>query len=229
LTSISFAGAQRGAGFPARSRGENNRVYRRALRHSRFVRWLRGALLLTIALVLIALVVENYLPVGGLRLSAEIGRLLIRDNKVIMQDPRLTGFTSDSRPYEFRADAAQQDVTKPDLVELQRIHAKIEMADKSTVRLVADTGIYNMKTDMLMLHDNIRLVSTTGYEARLSQAAVDMAKGNVVSDTPVWVKLLDGDLNAKRLEIIDKGDVLRFTDVTLVLQSDKQETKAAQP
>ena len=86
-----------------------------------------------------------------------------------------------------------------------------------------------MKTDMLTLRDNIHLVSSTGYEARLSQAEVDMNKGNVVSDTPVWVKLLDGDLNAKRLKIIDKGDVLRFTDVTLVLQSGKQEAKAAQP
>jgi lipopolysaccharide export system protein LptC len=175
------------------------------------------------------LVVQNYLPVGGLRLPVEIGKLIIRHNTIIMQAPRLTGFTSDSRPYEFTADVAQQDITKPDLVELQQIRAKIEMADKSMVRLVADTGVYNMKTDMLTLRDNIRLVSTTGYEARLSQAAVDMTKGNVVSDTPVWVKLLDGDLNAKRLEIIDKGEVLRFTDVTMVLQSGKPETKAAQP
>ncbi len=56
-----------------------------------------------------------------------------------------------------------------------------------------------------MLNDNIHLVSSTGYEARLSQAVVDMNKGNVVSDTPVWVKLLDGDLNAKRLEIDRQG------------------------
>ncbi len=229
MTSISFADAQRGAGFSARSRGDDNRIYRRALRHSRLVRWLRAALLSTIALVVTALVVDNYLPVGGLRLPAEIGKLIIRGNTITMQEPHLTGFTGDSRPYEFTAKAAQQDITKPDLVELQQIRAKIEMVDKSTVRLAADTGVYNMKTDMLTLRDNIRLVSTTGYEARLSQASVDMNKGNVVSDTPVWVKLLDGDLNAKRLEIIDKGDVLRFTDVTLVLQPGKQETKAAQP
>jgi lipopolysaccharide export system protein LptC len=229
LTTISFAGAPRGAGFPARSRGDNDRVYRRALRHSRAVRWLRAVLLLAIAVVLIGVAAENYLPITGLRLPAEIGKLVIRGNTIIMQDPRLTGYTTDSRPYEFKAKAAQQDITKPDLVGLQEINAKIEMADKSMVRLSADTGVYNMKTDMLTLRDNIHLVSTTGYEARLSQASVDMTKGNVVSDTPVWVKLLDGDLNAKRLEIIDKGDVLRFTDVTMVLQSGKQETKAAQP
>jgi lipopolysaccharide export system protein LptC len=70
-------------------------------------------------------------------------------------------------------------------------------------------------------------VSTTGYEARLRQAVVDMRQGNVVSDTPVWVKLLDGDLNAKHLEIVDKGDVVRFTNVTMILQSGAKSTKTA--
>jgi lipopolysaccharide export system protein LptC len=229
LTSISLADAQRETRFPARSRADSERTYRRAMRHSRWVRWLRAALLLTIAVVLFGLVIENYLPVGGLRLPAEIGKLVIKGSTVIMQEPRLTGYTTDGRPYEFTANAAQQDITKPDLVELLQIRAKIDMADKSTVHLSADTGVYNMKTDILKLHDNIHLVSSTGYEARLSEAAVDMNKGNVVSDSPVWVKLLDGDLTAKRLEIIDKGDVVRFTDVTMMLQSGKpKQTKAAQ-
>lgn len=229
MTSISFAGAARGAEFAARSGGDSERTYRRALRHSRHVRWLRAALIVAIAALLLAVVIDNYLPIGGLRLPAEIGKLVITGTKITMQKPRLTGFMSDSRPYEFTADAAQQDVTKPDFVELQQIRAKIEMADKSVVHLRADTGLYNMKTDILTLNDNIYLVSSTGYEARLRQAVVDMRKGDVVSDTPVWVKLLDGDLNAKHLEIADKGDVLRFTDVTLILQSGKQGPKAGQP
>lgn len=229
MTSISFASAERGVGFPARSHGDSERTYRRAMRHSRHVRWLRAGLLGAIALVLLGVVIDNYLPIGGLRLPGELGKLVIQGTVITMQQPHLTGFTSDQRPYEFTADAAQQDITKPDFVELQRIRAKIEMADKSMVHLSADHGVYNMKTDMLLLNDHIRLVSSTGYEARLSQASVDTNKGTVVSNAPVWVKLLDGDLHAKGLEIVDKGDVLRFSDVTMVLQSGKQDTRAAQP
>ena len=230
MTTISFADAERGAGYPARSRnGNHERIYRRALRHSRHVRWMRATLIVAVSVVLLAMVIDNYWPTSGLRLPGEIGNLVIKGTKITMQAPRLTGYTSDQRPYEFTAEAAQQDITKPDFVELQQIHAKIAMADKSTVHLWADTGHYNMKTNMLDLKDNIHLVSSTGYEARLSQATVDVSKGNVVSDTPVWIKLLDGDLNAKHLEIVDKGDTLRFTDVTLVLQSGKQQTKAARP
>jgi lipopolysaccharide export system protein LptC len=229
LTSISFASGHRAAGFSARSRGDRERTYRRALRHSRHVRWLRIALIGVVVMVLLAVAAENYLPIGGLRLPGEVGKLVIKGTKITMQQPRLTGFTSDSRPYQFTADAAQQDITQPDIVALQKIRANIAMADKSTVHLWADTGVYNMKTDMLTLNDNIHLVSTTGYEARLKQAVVDMGKGNVVSDTPVWVKLLDGDLNAKRLEITDKGDVLRFTDVTMIMQSSKHNANVGRP
>ena len=44
----------------------------------------------------------------------------------------------------------------------------------------------------------------------MSEALVDVRKGNVVSDQPVWVKMLDGFLNAKRLDIVDNGSVVRF-------------------
>jgi lipopolysaccharide export system protein LptC len=229
LTTISFAGAERATGFAARSRGDSEQTYRRAMRHSRWVRWLRATLLGVITVALLALVAENYLPIGELRLPGELGKLVIRDGKAIMQQPRLAGFTTDSRPYEFTADSAQQQITKPDLVELQRIRAKVQMADKSVVHMWADGGLYNMKTQMLQLNDNIHLVSSTGYEARLKQASVDMNKGDVFSDTPVWVKLLNGDLNAKRLEIINNGDLVRFTDVSMILQSTKPDTKAGKP
>jgi lipopolysaccharide export system protein LptC len=227
VASISFATVERAAGFPVPSRGDSREpVYRAALRHSRQVRWLRVALLAVLAASLLAVVADNYLPIGGIRAPGEIGKLIIKDNKITMQQPHLTGYTIDARPYEFTATSARQDISKPDLVELTQIRARIEMADKSTVHLSADAGIFDMKADLLTLTTNIHLVSSTGYEARLSRAVVDMDKGNVVSDTPVWVKLLDGDLSAKRLEIVDKGAVVHFTDVTLVLQSGKPSGKA---
>ena len=230
MTIIYFADAEKAAALPARSRSGGSRLYRRALRHSRWVRLLRACLLLGIPAVLAAVWVQNYLPsIEGLRLPAEIGSMVIKGTKITMQQPRLTGFTADSRSYEFTANTAAQDVTKPDLVELQQVRAKVEMADKSLVHMSADTGLYNTKTDMLNLESNIHLVSSTGYEARLSQAVVDMGKGTVVSDQPVWVKLLDGELNAKGLVIADQGEVLRFTDVTMILQSGDQDTAARQP
>jgi len=215
-------------GFSANARGNFERAYRAALRHSRHVRWLRIGVPIGIAAVLLTVVLINYLPpIGGFRLPGELGKLVINGTVITMQQPRLTGFTADSRAYEFSADAAAQDITKPNLVALHRLHAKIEMQDKSTVEMSAASGTYDVKSEILTLNDNIQLSSSTGYEGRLSEAVVDVRKGDVVSDKPVWVKLLNGFLNAKRLDIGDNGDVVRFTGVAMTLQPGKADDAGA--
>src|SRR5258705_14011954 len=60
------------------------------------------------------------------------------------------------------------------------------------------------------LRKDIFLQSSTGYEAKLSQAYVDINKWSVTSDEHVDVKLLNGTLTADRLRITGAGEVVRF-------------------
>ena len=229
LTTAYPVDVARGAGFSASSRGEIERTYRTALRHSRHVRWLRLGVPAGIAAVLLMVVMANYVPIDGLRLPGELGKLVIKGTKITMQRPRLKGFTSDARPYEFTATSAAQDITKPDVMELHEPRGNMQMQDKATVDLSASSGVYDMKTEMLTLKDQIHIMSSTGYEARLTEAVVDMRKGEVVSEKPVWVKLLNGVLNAKRLEVVDNGGVIRFGGgVAMTLQPDKTSAKASE-
>ncbi|HEY2527989.1 MAG TPA: LPS export ABC transporter periplasmic protein LptC [Xanthobacteraceae bacterium] len=218
MTRVEPAEAGRGTAFSASSRGDTERLYRAAARHSRRVRWLRIGVLASIVATLLVVVIADYMPpIGGFRLPGELGKLVIKGTKITMAQPRLTGYTDDSRAYEFTAKSAAQDITKPDLVELLQLHARMQLQDRSTVDMSATSGVYDMKSELLTLHDNIALASSTGYEGRLSEATVDMRNGSVVSDHPVWIKMLDGVLNAKRLEVVDKGAVVRFSDVAMTL------------
>jgi lipopolysaccharide export system protein LptC len=218
--------------FAADGRDYFERSYRAARRHSRHVRWLRICVPAGIAAVLLTLIGINYMPpIGGFRLPGELGKLVIHGTRITMQQPRLAGYTLDSRAYEFSADAAGQDITKPNLVELHKLHAKMEMQDNSTVEMSALSGVYDAKTEILTLSDNIQLVSSTGYEGRLSEAVVDVRKGNVVSEKPVSVKMLEGVLNAKRLDIVERGSIIRFSGVAMTLQPGKRalgEAKASE-
>ena len=74
------------------------------------------------------------------------------------------------------------------------------MEDKTGITMDARSGLFDTKTQMLDLKDKIFLQSSTGYEARLTQAAVDMGAGTVSSDEPVAVKLLNGTLDAQAPE-----------------------------
>jgi lipopolysaccharide export system protein LptC len=76
------------------------------------------------------------------------------------------------------------------------------------------------KQQILDLHKDIFLQSSTGYEAKLTQAFVDINKGNVSSDEHVDVKLLEGTLTADRLRIYNSGELVRF-EGNVVMNLDK--------
>jgi hypothetical protein len=128
-----------------------------------------------------------------------------------MELPRLTGFTHDARPYELTARAGAQDVMRPDLLELKDISAHVELESGERVELKSASGLYDTKAEILKLSDRIVMTSSSGYEGRLSEATVNVGSGHIVSESPVEVKLLNGWLNAKRLEILDSDDLIVFT------------------
>jgi lipopolysaccharide export system protein LptC len=193
-------------------RGDGERAFRSARRHSRAVRILRVAIPLAVVLGFTGIFLITYFnPLRLLaKLPVDVGNLVVSGTKITMDHPRLSGFTGDARAYELSADAAKQDLTKPDLIELRNIHAKVQMQDNSTMEVSATAGIYDSKGETLKLDQNIVLSSSTGYRGRLRQATVDIRKGHVLSEQPVEVDLLQGTLNANRLEIVDSGDLVRF-------------------
>lgn len=192
-------------------RGDSDRAFRAARRHSRAVRVLRVAVPAAVAVAaLVIFLVVYFNPLRMLaKLPINVGDLVVSGTKVTMQQPHLSGFTRDARAYELSADAAAQDVTKPDIVELHNIHAKMQMQDKSTVDLTALLGTYNSKGEMLKLNRDIKINSAT-YSGQLNEAMIDIRKGHVVSDKPVQVNFLQGMLNSNGMEVIDSGDVVVF-------------------
>ena len=176
-----------------------------AARHSRMVRVLRVAVPAAVILAMTAIVaVSIFNPFRMLmpKLPLDMGNLVVSGTKITMESPHLSGYSTDQRPYEVWAKTATQDVTDPDHVELKTLRAKVLMEDQTTtVMLDARNGLMDTKQQLLDLHKDIFLQSSTGYEARLSQAFVDIGKGTVTSEEHVDVKLLNGTLTADKLRI----------------------------
>jgi lipopolysaccharide export system protein LptC len=196
--------------------------FARAARHSLLVRVLRIAVPAAVLLAMAGIVVVSSVlnPFHIPKLPVDMGNLIVSGTKVTMESPHLAGFSTDQRPYEMWAKAAIQDLTDPDHVELKTLRAKVLMEDKSTVTLDARTGYYDSKQQMLDLRKDIFLQTSTGYEARMSQAYVDINKGTVTSDEHVDVKLLNGTLTADKLRLFNGGEVVRF-EGNVVMNLDK--------
>jgi lipopolysaccharide export system protein LptC len=204
-----------------------------AARHSRLVRVLRIAVPAVVGLAMAGVVaVSIFNPFRALmkQLPLDIDNLVVSGSKITMESPHLSGFSPDQRPYELWAKTATQDLNDPDHVELKTLRAKILQEDKSTVTMVARTGMFDTKAQLLDLRKDIFLQSSTGYEASLSQALLDIGKGTVTSEEPVDVKLLNGTLTADRLRITEKGELVRFEgNVKMNLIMDTPEPAAAEP
>src|SRR5512134_2073152 len=145
-----------------------------AARHSRMVRMLRvavpAAVLLAMAGIVMISVFNPFRITGLTKLPVDISNLVVSGTKITMESPHLAGFSTDQRPYELWAKAAVQDLTAPDHVELQTLRAKVMMEDKSTLTMDAHSGFFDSKQQLLDLRKDIFLQSSTGYEAKLSQA-----------------------------------------------------------
>jgi len=227
MNSLSAASdlGERGARVVARfGRSDAERAFSAAVRHSRHVRFLRVAVPACVAISVLGGVAVTVLlkPLRALSgASVDVGSLVVSGSKLMMQQPKLAGFTRDNRRYDMVAQAAAQDLTKPDMVELHGINATMEMKDGAVFETVAKDGLYNTKTEQLTLTQNIVVTSSSGYQAFLNEAVIDVRAGKIVSEKPVEVKTATWTINANGMEVGESGDLMRFDRgvfVTLMLE-----------
>ncbi len=217
--------------YASRDRANDARVFRTALRHSRLVRLLRTGIPILVVVGALIVVLSVYVldPLGRLGKLPNIGGLVVSGTSITMQQPRMAGYTQDRRPYVVTARAATQDVTKPDTVTLQDLRATLEFKDAGKFELTARSGLFESKLDRLSLQDDI-LVNSANYQAKLSEAVVNVRTNHMVSEHPVEVIMRQGTINANRLEVTNSGEVIRFEGgVTMVLvpESDRSGEKSA--
>jgi lipopolysaccharide export system protein LptC len=189
------------------------------------VRFLRVAIPIFVVLLVAGFAAATLL--NPLRLVAKLpngaGTLTISGTKITMELPRIAGYTKDARAYELSAQSADQDLLSPDNVELKGIAAKVGLQNDGTVEMTAVRGLYNTKAEQLRLKDAIELKSSSGYAARLSDAKIDMRSGQIVSEEPVKVLLLNGVLDAQHLEVSESGGLVRFSGgVTMTVDLNRE-------
>jgi lipopolysaccharide export system protein LptC len=187
-------------------------AYEAARRHSTRVRRLKIAIPLGAAavagLVALATFANPLGNIGGLTL----GPVSLAGTKIAMQNPRLTGFRKDSRPYEVTAITAFQDVRKPGVIELKDMRAKLTLDGSGSIaNLVSHAGLFDSAKELLELSDDIRITTTRGDEVLLRSASVDFKGGTVVSKDPVKISTANGMVEAEGLQVSDSGSTISFT------------------
>lgn len=191
---------------------QRERAHARARRHTRLVRALRKGIPFGFGLTVVVYVALGALnPLRQLNAAVTLGPLSVSGTKVTMENPRLTGYRKEGRPYEVTATAALQDVRKPTVIELKGMKGHLTVDESGKLaRLEAATGVFDTTKEALDLKDDIRLWTEAGQEIRLRSAAVDFKAGTMRSAEPVAVAFPEGTIDAATLEVADSGKVISF-------------------
>ena len=204
------------------------RAHARAYRHSGRVRTMRRLIPVAAGGAVALLLAYLFNPFAASLPGVSVGPVTVAGSKVRMESPRLAGFRQGNRGYEVTADAALQDVRKPSLIELERMHGHLATDDQGGMaRLSAASGLFDTAREALDLKDDIRIWTDKGEEARLRSAAVVFKTGSVSSQEPVTVSTPRATVNANALDVVENGKRISFIgNVHVVIVNDDQADKA---
>jgi lipopolysaccharide export system protein LptC len=210
-------------GSEAYSRAE---AFSRAERHSRRVR------LLKVVLPALAVMMMGGFLVYSFMAAPPPAKVLTKapplaEGKLVMDSPKLEGFTKDGRPYSVKATRATQDYEKQDIVNLDGIDARMPVEQENWARVEAVSGVYDRMANTLNVPTDILVTTTDGLVAKLKSAFLDINNGSLKSTAPVDIQSHGSRITAESMSVTDSGKQVIF-ETRVKVYIDPVQMKAAQ-
>ncbi|MEN3793188.1 LPS export ABC transporter periplasmic protein LptC [Fulvimarina sp. MAC3] len=185
------------------------REYERAARSRKRTRMLKVVLPLIGGLIVLGgigvTVIARAIP-DDVRISGAS----IRDGRVVMDDPRMSGVDSNDRPFELVAQRAMQAITGG-AIDLEGIDAKVAVSDKTNAVIRASAGHYDPNEQLLKLTGGLNIETDDGLAVEMQSAGIDLTAGTLTTDEPVYIQTADQEIRANGMSLSDNGDMIRFT------------------
>jgi lipopolysaccharide export system protein LptC len=212
-----------GGGAAADARAQ---AFSHAERHSRRVRRLKIVLPLLAVVLGAGFVGYSYLstPVS---VTIQTDGSAFAEGKLVMNSPKLEGFTKDGRPYSVNASRATQDFDKQDIISLDGIDAKMPVEAENWARVEAVSGVYDRTANTLDVPTDILVTTTDGMVAKLKSAYLDINDGSLKSTTPVDIQSHGSRITADSMAVLENGKRVIF-ETRVRVHIDPVQLKAAQ-
>jgi len=184
----------------------------KATRHSVLVRRLKFILPTLAILAIVAFWATARIIPGDLAALVAVAGIDAKSNSVVMDKPHISGFEGTRRAYEFKADTAIQSLDDPKVVTFKQIVGHFGLEDAGVATVDAAIGIYDGNKNTLLLKDGITMQTTTGYSGRFTDAAIDLAKGTLISSQPLEFTTMEGKIHANAVNVTERGKHIVFSD-----------------
>lgn len=207
----------------ANSRAE---AFGRAQRHSRRVNRLK-ILLPLLAVVMSGGFIGYSLVSTPASVAVQTEGSAFAEGKLVMDSPKLEGFTKDGRPYSVNASRATQDYDKQDIISLDGIDARMPVETDNWARVEAMSGVYDRAANTLDVPTDILVTTTDGMVAKLKSAFLDIDNGSLKSTTTVDIQSYGSRVTADSMMVLENGKRVIF-ETRVRVYIDPVQMKAAQ-
>ena len=176
-----------------------------AMRHTARVvklrRWIFWGAGIVVGSVVVGLLVGSlrFLPV-----DLNLSRVALKGTRIVIETPKLVGYRKDGRPYEVRAKLGVQDVTRPDVFELEDLEVRVENTRDSSIVMTARNGVYDARSDHADLAGGVSIRDDKSFDMRLASAEMDFKASVMKSSKPVTLKIDGGEVKAEGVEFSQK-------------------------
>ncbi len=181
----------------------------RAQRHSSRVRFMKRALPVGAVGLVVVFAVAAWLSSPG-SIGFQLGSTSVEDGRLVMQNPKLDGFTSDNRPYSMSAARASQVIGAGDRIDLEQINARLPLEGDDWVTVITESGTFDRTANRLDVTSPMSVQTEKGINARFQSAIVDISSGALQTNDPVEIDLDGTNVTADSMQIADDGAVLIF-------------------
>ncbi len=176
-----------------------------ALRHTARVARLRRLILWgvggTVGIVGIGLVVSS---LRLLPIDLSLSRVALKGTRIVIDTPKLVGYRKDGKPYEVRARVGVQDITSPDVFDLDGLDVRVESEGAQPIVLTAAKANYSTKSNLAKMNGGVVISDKKNFEMRTESAAMDFGASVMTSDKHVALKIEGGQVDADSIEFSQK-------------------------
>jgi lipopolysaccharide export system protein LptC len=201
-------------------------AFSRAERHSRRVRRLKILLPLLAVVMSVGFIGYSFLSTPA-SVAVETEGSAFAEGKLVMDSPKLEGFTRDGRPYSVSAARATQDFDKQDIISLDGIDAKMPVEAENWARVEATSGVYDRAANTLDVSTDILVTTTDGMVAKLKSAFLDINNGSLKTTTPIDIQSHGSRITADSMAVLENGKRVIF-ETRVRVYIDPVQMKAAQ-
>ncbi|MEW9837060.1 LPS export ABC transporter periplasmic protein LptC [Mesorhizobium marinum] len=206
--------------------GSRAAAFGRAERHSRRVRRLK-VLLPALALLISGGFIAYGIAKKPASIAIDTEQSDVAEGKLVMDSPKLEGFTKDGRAYSVTATRATQDFDAQDIINLDGIDAKMPVEEANWARVEATSGVYDRTANTLDVQTDILVTTTDGLVAKLKSAYLDINGGSLKSSTPVEIQAHGSRIRADGMSVLENGKRVIF-ETRVKVYIDPVQLKAAQ-